>query len=121
MKQVEFLVRVDRRSTAILAGAMVALLTWTAAGAQTLPDAGSMQKQLEDAQRTPLPARSEPGFLPPSPMESIGGETITVSSFRFAGNALLGEGELSTAVAPFVGRPLDFAGLQNAALAVANA
>src|SRR5690606_9258166 len=59
--------------------------------------------------------------LPPSPMESIGGETITVSSFRFAGNALLGEGELSTAVAPFVGRPLDFAGLQNAALAVANA
>ncbi len=100
---------------------MVALLTWTAAGAQTLPDAGSMQKQLEDAQRTPLPARSEPGFLPPSPMESIGGETITVSSFRFAGNALLGEGELSTAVAPFVGRPLDFAGLQNAALAVANA
>lgn len=59
--------------------------------------------------------------MPPAPLQSIGGETITVSTFRFAGNTLLTNEQLTNAVSGFVGRPIDFAGLQNAAIAVASA
>jgi hemolysin activation/secretion protein len=54
-------------------------------------------------------------------MESIGGAKVSATSFRFAGNTLLSTEELAEAVAPFLARPLDFAGLQNAAIAVATA
>ena len=54
-------------------------------------------------------------------MKSIGAATMTVTTFKFAGNTLLTDRRLSRAVAAFVGRPLTFADLQNAAIAVANA
>jgi hemolysin activation/secretion protein len=55
------------------------------------------------------------------PLQSIGGATVTVASFSFVGNVLLTNDELQTAVASFVGHPIDFNGLQNAAIAVAGA
>ena len=54
-------------------------------------------------------------------MKSIGAAAVTVATFKFAGNTLLTSKQLSRAVAGFIGRPLTFADLQNAAIAVANA
>lgn len=89
--------------------------------AQHLPDAGSVRQQIEQQRYAPLPDAGSPQFVPPPPMESIGGVNVTVSSFRFEGNTLLTYRQLAAAVDGFVGHPIDFAGLQNAAIAVATA
>ena len=89
--------------------------------AQTVPDAGSVLQQIEQQQRKPLPDKSEPIFVPPSPMQSLGGTTVTVSEFKFAGNTLLTGNELAPSVESFRGHPITFMGLQDAAIAVANA
>ncbi|MGH8259356.1 MAG: ShlB/FhaC/HecB family hemolysin secretion/activation protein, partial [Steroidobacteraceae bacterium] len=62
-----------------------------------------------------------PAEFEPPPLRSIAGPTVTVKAFRFAGNHLLTDRQLSRAVAGYVGHPLSFAQLQNAAIAVANA
>ena len=91
------------------------------AEAQTVPDAGTVLRQIQEDQHPALPPKSPPLLLPPPPMQSIGGATVTVTAFRFEGNTLLTSQRLSRAVASFVGRPLTFADLQNAAIAVADA
>jgi hemolysin activation/secretion protein len=102
--------------------AAAALLGSSAAAyAQTPPDAGSLLQQIEQQRRPPLPPKAAPLFTPPPPLQSIGGATVTVSAFRFAGNTLLSSAQLAPVVAEFQNRPLDFAALQNAAVAVAVA
>lgn len=91
------------------------------AAAQTVPDAGTVRQQIEQDRHPALPPKSAPLFLPPPPLKSIGGATVTVTRFKFAGNTLVTSKRLSPVVAGFVGRPLTFAELQNAAIAVANA
>jgi hemolysin activation/secretion protein len=91
------------------------------AGAQTVPDAGTVLQQIQQDRHPALPPKSAPLFLPPPPMESMGGATVTVTTFKFAGNTLLTSKKLTQVVARFVGRPLSFTDLQNAAIAVANA
>lgn len=91
------------------------------ANAQALPDAGAIRQQIEQGRRDTLPDQSQPHFNAPTPLASIGGATVNVTAFRFDGNSLLSHDDLTKAVAPYVGRSLDFAGLQNAAIAVANA
>jgi hemolysin activation/secretion protein len=86
---------------------------------QTLPDAGTVRQQIEQERRNALPPKSAPQFLPPPPMVSMGGATVTVNAFQFAGNTLLTSERLAHSVTGFTGRPLSFAELQNAAIAVA--
>ncbi|HWJ36162.1 MAG TPA: ShlB/FhaC/HecB family hemolysin secretion/activation protein [Steroidobacteraceae bacterium] len=100
--------------TVVLSGPVAAL-------AQTLPDAGTVLQQIEQEHRNALPPKSAPQFLPPPPMESIGGATVTVNTFKFVGNTLLPTRQLASSVTGLKGRPLDFAELQNAAIAVATA
>jgi hemolysin activation/secretion protein len=89
--------------------------------AQTLPDAGSLRKQIEQQRTLPLPAaRPQSAPLPPAISPPVG-VTITVKSFHLVGNNLLSSEQLSQALAAFAGRDLDFAGLQSAADAVAAA
>jgi hemolysin activation/secretion protein len=88
--------------------------------AQTVPDAGSVLRQIEQERRNPLPAQSAPLFMPPAPMQSLPGATVTVSAFQFAGNTLLTATQLESSVAGFLARPIGFADLQDAAVAVAN-
>jgi hemolysin activation/secretion protein len=88
--------------------------------AQTPPNASILQQQIErdlqvDKQRLPLKP------LPPVPAEPpLVGQTVVVSGFKFKGNTLLSDEELRAALAPLVGRPLDFARLQNSPVMVAN-
>lgn len=92
-----------------------------AAHAQVAPDAGALRQQIEREQEIPLP-RQSPSERParPEPMRP-GAVSVTVREFRFAGNTLLSAEQLAPAVAPYLNRPLDFAQLQAAAAAVANA
>jgi len=110
---------VSRRAHALACTALFWAMTG-AVHAQTAPDAGSLLQQIEREQHPALPPKAPPEFEPPAPMESLGGVTVTVKAFTFAGNKLLTGKQLAPAVAKFIGRPLGFADLQNAAIAVAT-
>lgn len=88
--------------------------------AQAVVDGGVLQQQIERERSIALPSRRPVDPLPaPQEMRSQPGMVIAVRQFRFAGNTLLPEARLATAVANFAGRPLDFGELQSAAQAVA--
>lgn len=88
--------------------------------AQAVVDGGVLQQQIERERSIALPSRRPVDPLPaPQEMRSQPGMVIAVRQFRFAGNTLLPEARLATAVASFAGRPLDFGELQSAAQAVA--
>ena len=111
-----------RRSPSPLLPLTILLGLCSSSWAQTLPDAGSIRQQIEPPRPTPLPkAAPQPKFTPPTELAPIAGMTVGVKSFRFAGNTLLSDAQLSTAVAAFAGRDLGFEGLQHAADAVAGA
>jgi hemolysin activation/secretion protein len=100
---------------------VVSCVTNLKALAQTLPNAGSELQQLQRERPKPLPPQGAENFEPPPPLTSVGGATVTVHEFRFAGNKQLSQRRLARAVAGFLNRPLDFNQLQNAAIAVAQA
>lgn len=92
--------------------------------AQALPDAGALQQQIDRERLQALPPGGvieRPPVPPPALAPQAGGATVTVSSFRFAGNTLVDSADLAKAVSDYTGRPLTFAELQQAAAAVANA
>ena len=89
--------------------------------AQTAPNAGTVLQQIQQGQHPALPPKSAPLFVAPPPLESIGRATVTATAFKFAGNTLLSGGKLAPVVKSYLGRPLTFTDLQNAAIAVANA
>ncbi len=89
------------------------------AHAQTPPDAGVLLQQIEREVKAVRPVPVTP--VRPEPLRKLTGETVTVTEFRFAGNTLLSTAALQRVVAPFLNRPLDFARLQDAAVAVGNA
>jgi len=91
------------------------------AQAQNPPSAGSLQQQIERERQQQLPQRVAPE-KPAAPAEmKPSGITVTVKQFRFAGNTLIASEQLAPIVAEYLDRPLDFAQLQVAATAVANA
>lgn len=87
-----------------------------------MPDAGSLLRQTERNLNLPnSPAAPPRRETSPSPTSKPGETTVTVVRFQFKGNTRLSETQLQTAVAPFMGRPLNFLELQQAADAVATA
>jgi len=84
-------------------------------------DAGSLQQQIDREREIALPKQSAPVEAEPQPLKTLSGEAITVKKFTFAGNTLLTSEELNQVVASYLNRPLSFAQLQQAAIAVANA
>ena len=102
----------------------LSLSVMTPVKAQAPPDAGSLRQEIEKRIEPSEPKKDEASIEPsPSPRAASApsGPTVTVTSFRFAGNTLLGERELTKAVSGFVDRPLDFPELQKAPAAVAEA
>lgn len=98
----------------------LALMLQARLWAQTVPDAGALQQQMERAQQAPAPRLQ----IPPkdnaiADLPSVG-QTVVVNNFKFAGNTLLGDGQLRAALAPLIGRPLDFSHLQSSAVLVAD-
>ena len=88
--------------------------------AQTLPSASTLQQQIErdqqaDKQRVQIQQAPKPAAESP-----IQGQTIVVQEFNFKGNTLISSEALRAALAPLLGRPLDFARLQNSPVLVAD-
>ncbi len=131
-----------------LAAAILSVLTLTTQ-AQAAPDAGALSQQAEQdykkqglvikikppkgkgladkpvepaaktTTKTSEPATTQPAeavaATPPKPL------VASVKSFAFTGNTKLTTAQLSKVVASYLSRPIDFAELQKAATAVANA
>lgn len=108
--------------TQLLVGLSLVALTAPHALAQTVPDAGALQQQIERERAIQMPKKIAPEKpAEPAAMKPASGVVITVREFRFAGNTLLSADQLAPAVAEYLNRPLDFSQLQAAAAAVANA
>jgi hemolysin activation/secretion protein len=110
----------------LLVGALWTLwvLLWGASSlhAQSLPNAGSIQQQIEREQQINK-NQLELNKAKPKPLTELPpqGPTVVVRKFKFVGNTKLTEEELNQAVAGFLNRPLDFSRLQAAASAVMEA
>lgn len=90
--------------------------------AQTIPDAGALQKQTEQGLKALTPSATlKRREALPEPMVQAGATTVTVSQFKLVGNTLLNDAPLLDVAAPYLHRPLTFAQLQQAADAVAGA
>jgi hemolysin activation/secretion protein len=87
----------------------------------TSPDAGGIQKQIEQKFAPELPQvrreRAQPERLQPQP----GAATVEVKKFRFEGNSRLTTEQLEAFTKPYLGQRLDFQGLQSVADLVAQA
>lgn len=91
------------------------------AGAQGVPDGGTLRQQLDPPRTPSLPAltpRAKDASVPEAPPA---GPRVVVRSFTFSGHTLLSEADLQAAVAPWLGRELGFAELGRAAQAVSQA
>jgi hemolysin activation/secretion protein len=102
------------RITLLASAAMVLCFSAHAAGPSV--DAGSLLRQTEQELKKPKtkPARKVTKPAPtqaPSPSET----TVSVRSFKFAGNTLIESDKLSNALAAYVNRPLTLAQLNDAA------
>ena len=114
----EFLIPRRWLSIVLAVAGMTGLHAW----AQALPDAGSIRQQIEPSRALPLPPAAPPQRIAPTPeIKPPVGMTVNVKSFQLSGHRLLSAEELMPALAEFVGRTLDFAGLQRATDAVAAA
>lgn len=100
---------------------LLSLLLVGPALAQSVPDAGVLQQQIEQ-ERSRLPVTPRPVSKPDpaAPVPAKDGVKVSVSRFEFSGNRLLSESQLAPAVAGFLNRPLSFTELQAAAAAVAE-
>ena len=89
--------------------------------AQTLPEAGAIQQQMEREHRPALPRLQPKATTPaPLPLQTQGELVVEVRAFRFAGNTLLSTPELSAALASYLNQPLDLNQLQAAAAVAAQ-
>lgn len=102
------------------------LSAWIVAAQPTLaqaPDAGALRQPIErERAATPLPAadpRAAAAEQAP-PLALPDDVALSVTAFRFAGNTLLDDGELQSAVQSWLNRPISFADLQRATRAVAD-
>lgn len=107
-------------SLAPLLLALAAVFASTAL-AQTPPDAGALQQQIERERQQQMPRRMAPDKPAlAAAIKPAAGVVVTVKQYRFLGNTLLSSEQLAPAVAPYLNRPVDFAQLNAAAAAVAE-
>ena len=88
--------------------------------AQTQPNASTLQQQIErdlQADKQRLQVKPAPQAQVEAPLV---GQAVVVKEFKFKGNTLLSSEELNVALAPLIGRPLDFARLQSSPVLVAD-
>lgn len=98
------------------------LFLWAQTGyAQTLPDAGVLQQQIERQLPKVEASSTPPSTVLPPEYRPASGMTVKVSAFRFAGNTLLSDEQLAAVLGSYVDQSLDFPGLKKATAAVAEA
>jgi hemolysin activation/secretion protein len=102
---------------------LLSLLIPKLVSAQTVPDAGSLQQQIDRERRAlqiqPKAPEAETVAPEQTPIEETA--KVMVKGFRFEGNERLSSDELDQVVADFTNRELSFAQMSQAASAVAEA
>lgn len=92
--------------------------------AQSRTDAGVLMKQVDDGRKKIQKDKELPPALPQVTSTEASDKTqvkITVKHFRFKGNSILKDRDLEAAVRSFLGRPITYSQLQDAAAAVGEA
>lgn len=99
---------------------MAIFLVSSLAQAQTPPDAGALQREIERAPRKlPTPG---PQAVPQTPAPTSADTVrVTVKAFRITGNTLIAETDLQSVLVPWVGREVSFVDLQQAINAITEA
>ena len=100
---------------------VVLSLASAVAVAQIRPDAGQILEQQREPLRLPPPADDDirPRLPEPKPALPVSPTLkVTVTQFNFSGNTLYTEEQLREVVQEFVGKELDFEGLNDAATKV---
>lgn len=92
-----------------------AMLTPVSAAAQTVPDAGNLQRQLRQGILSTAPQRAPTAPQAPPPPEDTNGERVRVERFAIEGATLVPQADLAAAVQPYVGRMLGLEDLRAAA------
>ena len=104
-------------SRQFLAAAIAAFTTF--ALAQQAPDAGSILQQQAPKEKLPVSPSTAPVLpqvVPPKPaLPPTTKINVTVKDFRFSGNTVFPSAELREVVREFIGKTLDFNGLNDAA------
>ena len=111
----------QRFSTACLCWAVCCLST-TAVFAETLPNAGQLQQSLQSELELRTPPQSPLSSMPTAQPKTVrsGGATVIVTKFKWIGNSLYADPVLNRLTASAIGQPMDFAQLEEVAMAVAN-
>jgi hemolysin activation/secretion protein len=106
-----------------LAAALLMSVWGAAAWAQTTPDAGAIQRQIEQELKTAPVQRTQPAAKAPRTLSPAreGAVTLVVNSFAFEGNTRLSAEQLAAIVAPYQGRQYEFDQLRQIADIVADA
>ncbi len=102
-------------------GVLAALAQTAYAQSLSAPDAGALRQQIERQLPSAMPVETKPLTALPPEFTAAAGLSISVKSFRFAGNTLLNEAQIAPAVASYLNRPIGFKELQQAASAVSDA
>ena len=102
---------------------VVAVLSFSCAVAiaQQRPDAGQILEQQREPLRLPPPVEDEVRPRPPEPKPALPVSPtlkVRVAKFTFSGNTLYTDEELTEVVKEFLGKELDFEGLNDAATKV---
>jgi hemolysin activation/secretion protein len=88
---------------------------------QAVPEAGSLQQQLDKERRIELPKlQPQAPTVIPAPLKAQGELVVEAREFRFAGNTLVDKKILSQVLATYLERPLNLQELQTAASLVAQ-
>jgi hemolysin activation/secretion protein len=106
--------RWEGRPLAACAAAILAAVCGAAWGQQR-PDAGTILEQQRERVPLPAPKREVLPATPPPPALSAPALRVQVTEFRVSGNSVLSQADLLAVVREFVGKELDFNGLNEAA------
>lgn len=97
------------------------LMHFTAATAQTAPDAGSLRQQIERDRLPTVPSVVSPQTSTEQKFtRSSTDAVVVVTAFRFTGNTLFSSSQLSAAGQAYLHRPINFSELQEAAASIAS-
>ena len=113
----------NRPSNFVAAGRELSLacaLLLSACAAQAQVDAGALRQQIERDQVFRLPKLQAPVVQTPRVQRAPSGPTVVIKRFVLRGHSLLATDQLQAALSPYLGRPLSFSELEDAAATVGD-
>lgn len=114
---------VKRPSNVVVTGTELALacgLLLAACAAQAQVDAGALRQQIERDQVFRLPKLQAPVVQTPRVQRAPSGPKVLIERFVLRGHSLVPEDQLQAALSSFLGRPLSFSQLEDAAATVGD-